>query len=1061
MHRGHGWILCLGTTLIAVAALAQPAPPVTSVPLCERPPRLDGALDDACWRSAYSAGTFYTFKLGEDAYKRTGDTTLHLTTDGAWLYFGLECAHPTPDDMKATITANFGGRVFGDECIKLFIKPAVEGGGYFRYVLNFRNVHTLRRSFSEAGPVPNLAWPSATQVTDTGWMAEVAVPLFNMAGYADLQDFRLNVFRKKIIREYDAQHVEVGFNEYTSTWSATDEWLNPDEMGRLEGLAELTLRTPFVANARDVSVGELYEQDGAIRYDVTMTLMAMTSQAGEATVEVVETTLDGESRPVSETFQLEPRQVRPAEITVPVEALGERQIDVVIRDAATAMPFQTVQTADTSGFELLRAFARRNYYTDEAAARVFYGVGMPAEALADKRLVVTDPEGAELARTDGPDAKGELVLPLGEVAQGRHELTLTLQSAHDRRLSEVAFELVKLPSKPGCEWKVNRQTGALLDNGKPIFPIGFLTGYDEAQFAEIANAGFNTIVWWMGPDEVPLREVAQLAADHGLKLIVRPQKVPSRANEMKTLKRYFEGEEYQQAVYGCRSMLRLKSFLLGPLAARLTRAERNEISREFFDLHMPAILDNVRSVRDMPNLIGYDTLDEPVFNTADQYLDLRRMYLAVKDVDPYRPMYALYSSNIPAGPEATSFGDCLGTDPYWTPGRTLPRGSINWMSTTTATTVARAAEVGQHPWTVPDAALWSDVIKRMLSGEEQICQTWLALIHGTKSVFYFTHGWVALQSQWDAMKTLAERINELSPALTAAKPPQQISYEPGTWAPLKGEVPDVQARLIRYPDGRNVLLAANVRRSAVEVAITVQGLQDQRVRDMFQGEIGPVADGTFTDTLQARGVRAWTLRHVEGDGPVRISVQITALGDEGTIEDGYRHEGRVGQKNILPNGSFEQATVEGFPDYYWPYHSADGSTGWRHRIGAPDGCMALSTDGVYHGEQFMRIQPRRPEVTVGLFLRTVAPQHDAAQPYVFSFYARTDRPEPVSVSIKAYGRNLPDVVVGGPEWTRYAVPLEVPARADGHSWLLIRSDAQVDIDALQFEQGQQPTEFQP
>ncbi len=1061
MRSRAGWFAPTLLLLACLAAYAQPGPPTAAPPLCEAPPQIDGALDDACWDSAWTSEQFHEFSLGEARFAPNQDTTVRLVTDGSWLYLGATCLHPTPDDMKASITENFGGRVFGDECIKLFIRPGFEGGGHLRYVLNFRNVYTLRRSFEEAATTPNLAWPSATQVTDAGWTAEVAVPLFNLAGYADLSDFRMNVFRKKLLKEYDQQHVEVGFNEFISTWSATDEWLNPAEMGRIVWPEQMQITSPFVANARNVAVSDLREADGEMVYDVTMTLMAMTASAGRATVEVIETPLEGETRRVSASFELAPMQVTPASVTVPVEAPGERSIEVVVRDAASGMPFQTTQISDTSSFELLRAFARRSYYTSEDSAGVVYSVGMPAERLADRRLTVRDEDGHELARLDAPDPEGELPLTLERVEEGRQTLSLTLEGADGRALSAVEFEVAKLPPGPGSEWEIDRLTGSLLRNGEPFFPFGFLTGYDDAQFAEIAAAGCNTIVWWMGPRDVPMADVVSLADKHGLQIMLRPQKVESRADEMETLKRHFEGEEYERAVYACRSMLRMKSFLLGPLAGRLSRVERNEISREYFELHMPAILENVRSVREMPNVLGYDTLDEPVFSTADQYADLRRMYLKVREIDPYHPMFALYSSRIPAGPEATSFADCLGTDPYWTPGRELPRGSINWMSTTTATTVHRAREVGQHPWTVPESALWSDVIKRMVSPQEQICQSYLALIHGTKALLYFTHGWVALQSQWEAFETLAHRVDELAPALTAAKPPQQISYAPGTWAPLKGEVPDVQARVIRYPDGRNVLLAANVRLSPVEVAISVEGMADGPLRDVFDGEIGQVEDGAFSDTLQARGVRTYDLGQIGGDAPVRIGVEITPLGDESVIEEGYRHQGRIGMRNIMPNGSFEQDTVEGWPDYFWPYHSTGTRTGWPNRVGSETPCMTLMSGDAFHGERFLRLHAREAEAMTGVFLRTMAPQHDVATPYVLSFYARTAGDEPGEVLVKAYGRTRPAMTVEGDQWQRFEVQLEVPPRAERHSFGLIYSGDPVDIDAVQYEQGFDATEFQP
>ncbi|MGI6086320.1 MAG: hypothetical protein ACOYCD_00015 [Kiritimatiellia bacterium] len=94
-------------------------------------------------------------------------------------------------------------------------------------------------------------------------------------------------------------------------------------------------------------------------------------------------------------------------------------------------------------------------------------------------------------------------------------------------------------------------------------------------------------------------------------------------------------------------------------------------------------------------------------------------------------------------------------------------------------------------------------------------------------------------------------------------------------------------------------------------------------------------------------MRSYVFDKIDADGAVRIETQIKALGDAGTIEPGYSNEGRVGIKNILPNPSFEDETISGWPDYYIP---ACRATGWRQRIGTPDAPVGLSTNQPYHGE---------------------------------------------------------------------------------------------------------------
>ena len=1044
-------------TLPLPTRAAQPARPVVPLLICRDAPKVDGALDDACWKSAYMSPTFYDFELKSEAYTPNPDTTLRLVTDGKWLYFGVECRHPTPEDMRVSIKENFGGRVFGDECIKFFINPGLEGSEHYRYVLNCENVHTIRRSFSTSAP--SMAWPSATALAEHGWAAEVAVPLFHLAGFGDLSRFRLNVLRKKILKQYDSQHVEVGAKGFISSWSPTDEWLNMAEFGRIEGLGTIRLEFPFVANADHVSVGDLYEADGQVRYDVSLTLKALTAQGGRAVVEVIERLLAEEPKRTTKSFPLASHQVCRVTVPVTVERFGQREVVVVVRDAQTGLPFQTIQVRDTSGFQLLQARTRLNYYTSEPSATVLYTVGMPSAALAGKRLVVRGAAGRTLAHRWSPGTEGELTFPLTDVTTGTHTLTLALEGDDGRKVFEALFELIKLPPRPGCEWKIDRGTGGtLFDNGKPFFPFGMLVDYDEHQYAEIAEAGFNTAVWWRTYADIPTYpEVGQLAAKHGLKFIVLPQRmVENRAAQVPVLKELFSGEEYGRVVRKARNLLRVKGMLLAPPFTRLTRAQRTRIFDEFVDLYLPVFRERVRSVMSMPNLIGYDTLDEPGFSAADLHLALRRMYLDLRKVDPYHPVFVLYSSRIPPGPKATCFADCLGTDPYWTPGRSLPRGSINWMSTTTAKTVARARDAGMCPFTIPMSTLWSDQIKRMISGPEQICQTYLALIHGTKAIFYFTHWFVAEKGQWEAMKTLGARIKELAPALTAAEPPQNITYKPGAWAPLEGKVPDVQARLVRFPDGRHALLAANVRRSPVQVRVQIGGLKDTELSDLFDGPIGAVNDGAFVDTLGPQGVRTYALGRIDREGVVRIAIKVKRLGKEGDIEAGFRHEGRKGQRNIQPNPSFEEATIPGFPDYFRPYGPHKG---WRKRVGEPGAPVGLAEENPFHGKRCLFIDD-----SVRLYWR-MAPQHETQQLYVLSFYARAESDSAVALNVGWSGvRRARPLRVEGREWKRYALRFEVPAKVDERGaaiHLRSTSSDRVYLDAVQLEKGLEPTEFQP
>ncbi len=1067
----------LGLQLASARAYDRPQ---IQVPRTDTPPVIDGIPDDPCWETAWVSRAFYDFEFKKTNCAPNADTAARMLTDGHWLYIAFDCRHPDPADMQAKVAENFGGNVYGDECIKIFLNPGLDDDRQvFRYVLNFRNAHELKRMLSAAAGQPAISWPSATHVNPKGWTAELAIPLFDLAGYGDLQQAWLNIFRKKLVKKYDQFAVEIGFDEHVSTLAPTSEWTRRSEMALITGLdGALKPDFPLVVNAGNVSVGELYESDGQMCYDVNLTLQAMTAATGAVAVAVIEKT-GGAERRITAQFPVNSRQVFPAVIEVPVAGIGQRDIDVMLLDPDTRMPFQTWQIRNASGFEVLHAMARLNYYTGETNAEALYEIGMPEKMLADKFLVVRDRAGRQLARQPATAAKGRVSFPTADIPVARQILNLALEDQGGRKIFNVDFDFVKCASAPGREWKIDRaRGGALLHDGQPFFPLGFCMDVDDAQYREIAAAGFNTVLWWtdlgLGKYPAPMTpgdfiKVAELAGKHGLMLMVRPEKTANRAAEMASLKKYFPGDEYSQALAKLeRGFLHWKYLAIAGATPwnRLARAQRNEIAADWMELHLPLMLDNVKAVCDMPNLMAYNTLDEPPeFREADLDVELNRMTDAIREVDPYRPVFVIYSSKIPGGAKYTDFADALGTDPYWIPGGNPPRGSINWVSCVTARTAQRAREKGLLPWTVPMSSLWSASQKRMISGPEQVCQSYLALIHGTRGIIYFTHGLINTAGQWQGLQTVAQRINAMTPALAGPDPEQEIAYTPGNWAPLRDEVPDVQCRLMRFPDGRYVLLAANVRRSPVEISVAVKGLADKTLNDLFDGKLGAIKDGAFHDALPARGVRSYVFNDIAGSEPVRISVAIAPQGGEGPVESGYDSEGRIGFKNILPNPSFELESVAGWPDYYTPHGPPQGG---GIRIGATGAAVGLTTNQPFHGDKCLYIAG-----SYGNIYWKTGPQLPAAQTYVFSFYARTESPGPVKLWFQSgmfEGGHRQFVEISGNAWRRYHLRVIIPARYRTHNAVAmlllaggdrIQATGPVFLDALQLEPGLEPTEFEP
>ncbi len=1065
---------------IITAADSAPVKPVVDIAdfRCGHSPVIDGSLGDKCWKNAYRSKTFFNFPLDPQKVIKNSDTTLLITCDDSWLYFGFKCKHPIPNDMTARIKENCAGRVFGDECIKLFIFPSGDKKRFFRFCLNFNNVYNFSEIVLGAKQMSlpmNMCWPSATKITSYGWSAEIAVPLFLITKNGSLADIKLNAFRKKLVNDYDQYHAIIGSSETLTSWSPASDWLNLGEFATIRSSKRLNPAVPFIAKADKVFAGDIQQEGTRFSYPVKLILEALTKKAGKVAVELEEKFPDGHKAIINKSFELAGKQTKNVYIKVPVAKFGSRKITIKLTNEKTGMQFQKINII-TSGLDILKTFSRLNYYTNEKDALICYRIGLPEEKRKQICLIASDAKGNVLGKQQAPQDRGTFKLQLDNFSYGKHKITLRLIEGK-KEIFQTHIQLEKYPVNLNGEWKIDRLTGcSLLYNGKPFFPFGVMADYNDGAYKEIHEVGLNTIIFWKTYDKIPdYRDVAELAKKYNLKLIVRPAAMlPNRGKELVLLKKHFTGKEYSAVLKYTRTLLKLKGGLMRASFDKLTRAQRTAVFSELLELYLPAILKRVELLMKYRNFLGYYTLDEPLLRRASLQIPLRKMYLEMRKIDPYHPVFALYSSIIPAGKEATCFADCLGTDPYLIIGsQTSPRATFNWVSKITARNVARAEAEGMCPFTVPMASFYSQTRKRLLTGQEQICQTYLAMIHGTKGIMYFTHWQVQTRKMWDAMKTLAHRIKILTPALTSRKTEQKITYKPGVWDPLKGKFPDVQACLFRFPgSGYYVLMAANIRRSPVELKITVNGLQDQQVSDLFDGLIGKAVKGNFKDIIGPRGVRTYLFKKISSAEPVKININIKPLGKEGDLESSCPLEGRKNNRNILPNSSFEQSTADAVPDYFWP---RGAYRWWKVKLGDPNATAGLTSENPYHGKQCVFIGPpgaAAENVSVSWFFR-LAPQHKTSQTYTLSFYARTDSGKPVALSVgsanckvKNARRSGKRLMISGKKWKRYSVCFTVPRKVNKRNSqfyfsVSYKQSGRVYLDAVQFEKGDKPTDYTP
>ncbi len=1037
-----------------------PVPPEVTLLACQQPVGIDGELDEPCWQRAEPLTNFHV--LGEEG-ETTQNTTAKLAYDQTWLYVGIACAHPALHAVEPAHLQH-DGSVHSDESIEIFIDPGSNGNPYFHFKLNCANVKAEQR-MTPSGVRDakwDSPWLSATKLHEEGWDAELAIPLYVLASYGDLAKARVNITRNTVIPDIDRQGVTVSWKRQLSTWAPMiRSFHEPDLFGTLEGLDVDRLEVPFLASFGNVQIGSYRLEGERYYYEVTLDVRGHNHKAGKVKVTVMDEPTTGKGRTVSQVLEVKGTVPQTVTLSVPVDAPVQRKATVVMSDAATDVVFRSTQIADTSALKLMSVYLDRTYHTTEEQAIAVCSLGMPESVLRDTVLTVSDAQGNVLARNAGPAGEAHLAFPIVGLAPGSHSLKLRWQRKGGDLIWEADLVLVKRPPKPGLEWKIDRINKVILRDGKPFFPFGLLmagiNSEDEEDIKKVADAGFNSIVHWtFASSPAETGAYLEVAKKHGLTVLARLEACNKRGVDREILAEFFTGEDLERVARAASSCgaTHLKGLLVSNSDLRsLSRQAKSKIFARYYESTLEPILESVRVSKEHDNCIGFNHFDEPVLSVFDQHVQGRDLYRRVHETDGYHPVFLLYSSYIPEGENAVDWCDALGTDPYWVPAGQPTRNTPNFVSKITYMTKKRADSMQKATWIVPMAEFWSGVHKRAIMPREQYCQTYLALIHGAKSLLYFRYP-ILHQGSWDTLAGVAKQLQVLGPIAVTPDIPQDITYDPGKFDAATDEYPHVQVCLRHNPAGGCVLLAANSRPYPVDVSYTLSCLPDgAEVGQLFAQERRPVRNGSFEDSLEPYATRAYTLaEEPQTAEPVEVRVTMRAHQDAaGEPELEIPRSGRSGKKNLLPNPSFEQATLPGWPDYYRPWYSDP-------LIGSPDAGWGQDASDPYDGKYCLRITRNRTAYNGTYFY--ISPQHNRPVRYVFSLYLRAERD---GMTVLTGGGGFPwQKLTLTTSWQRYQVSAIVPARADRNSFLQVRltDDGRIWADALQFEPGEEPTAFE-
>jgi len=163
-------------SLLASVTSASTSPPLMLRPhKTDKPPVIDGALDDPVWLEAPSVSDFKTFipDFGRDLSE---ETLAYYAYDSENLYFAFQCYDREPDKIKATLSKRDDFRT--DDFICINLDSFNDQQSLYAFYVNPLGIQMdSRYANSKEDYSVDVVWWSAGRLHDRGYSVELRIPL--------------------------------------------------------------------------------------------------------------------------------------------------------------------------------------------------------------------------------------------------------------------------------------------------------------------------------------------------------------------------------------------------------------------------------------------------------------------------------------------------------------------------------------------------------------------------------------------------------------------------------------------------------------------------------------------------------------------------------------------------------------------------------------------------------------------------------------------------------------------------------------------------------------------
>ncbi len=197
---------CLLT--LALAGLSLPVPlfaqsagrPEVHAYRVDRPPTIDGRLDDAAWQQPPIATTDWLSYNPLHGDRIPQHTDVWVAYDDNYLYFAFKCDDPEPKGIKTSISRR--DNVWNDDWVGLSLDSLGTGQTSYHMMVNPSGVQMdlLNSIAADEDQAPDWIWDSAGRLTETGYAVEIRLPLQSIR-FRGGRDLRMGIlFWRRVSR---------------------------------------------------------------------------------------------------------------------------------------------------------------------------------------------------------------------------------------------------------------------------------------------------------------------------------------------------------------------------------------------------------------------------------------------------------------------------------------------------------------------------------------------------------------------------------------------------------------------------------------------------------------------------------------------------------------------------------------------------------------------------------------------------------------------------------------------------------------------------------------------